>query len=98
MSTSAQPGVFFVIKGEKDSGCTVNLKLGEQLHVVLNDSTGREWSGTLTRSIISAVNTGQVRSDGTRIIVFEAVGLGQGTIDLQKSGGSATWKCTVNVK
>jgi predicted secreted protein len=108
-----QPGVFFVKKGERDNGCTVKLKAGEELHITLpeEDDSWRHWVvKDYTWGIVAVCDRGRFALDpgemqyGSRTIIFAAERSGTAEIELQEEHdfGSATstapWKCTVVVK
>lgn len=110
---SRKPGVFFVKKNEKDNGCTVKLKVGEELHVILpeEDDSWRSWTvKDYTFGVLSLCDRGRFKPDpgdmqyGSRTIIFSADSSGQASVEIREEedfGGftsTAPWKCTVIVK
>lgn len=110
---SRKPGVFFVRKYEKDNGCTVKLKVGEELHITLpeEDDSWRSWAvKDYTFGVLSLCDRGQFMPDpgemqyGSRTIIFSADSSGQASVEIREEedfGGFTSappWKCTVIVK
>lgn len=108
-----KPGVFFVKKGEKDNGCTVKLKVGEELHISLpeEDDSYKHWEvKDYTFGILALCHLGEFRLDpgdlhyGSRTIIFAAEDAGTSVVEIQEeedfggATGKPPWKCTVIVK
>lgn len=108
-----KPGVFFVKKSEKDNGCTVKLKVGEELHVSLpeEDDSYRSWVvKDYIYGILAICSRGEFELDpgdmqyGSRTIILVAENSGTSPVEIQEEhdfGGTSStpsWKCTVVVK
>ena len=108
-----KPGVFFVKKMEKDNGCTVKLKVGEELHITLpeEDESYMYWEvKDYTYGILAICDRGKFELDpgemqhGSRTIIFSAEKPGTSPVEIQEEHefggptGRTPWKCTVTVK
>jgi len=98
-------GVRFVRLYDRDNGKTVGLKLGEELHVILPESSPNPttWPPVLYTQVILRFVQMYFTPDpgnsqvGTRTLAFCTLKSGQAKVKLTTTGHT-TWECTANVK